>query len=434
MVGTTEAMVGIMEFQRARLVVASPPPVVFGYVSELTNLATWHWQIGSVSSPSRKPKVGTSFAVRSRFGVPGTVTITAFEPGRRISFRMAIKDSATEEDFLVVPSDGGTTILYGILPERNSESVMLRMLGRREPKRAREALISLRNLLEADDATLDARSRMSFLQQEIEDSYADIRRTSRGKRVWGTIAISLILVALGSVGYTIVAKDQSLLFFAVGCAIYSLLPIAAWLGNSTSETSLEVRRLETQIELEDPDVAPIERRAQRLFRLHQAELDKYYIQARRQSLWAFVIGAACIALGFGVVSFAIWAFVARDLSFEAKIAVGFLGAIGGILANFVGAIALRMFSDSIRSLNELHNRLVSTHHLHFGNFLAAKIATPELRDKTIAHMAERVSELPKGLSSSPTTSKTQNKHKPGVISATRRRSAASVLDKSAPSL
>jgi hypothetical protein len=46
-----------------------------------------------------------------------------------------------------------------------------------------------------------------------------------------------------------------------------------------------------------------------------------------------------------------------------------------------------MHSETIKSLTEFHNRLVLTHHLHFGNFLAAKIANENLRESTLANIA-----------------------------------------------
>jgi hypothetical protein len=69
------------------------------------------------------------------------------------------------------------------------------------------------------------------------------------------------------------------------------------------------------------------------------------------------------------------------------VVVGVVGAIGGILANFVAAVFLRIYTGSINSMSEFHNRLVSTHYLHFGNFLASKIETERLREETLSKMA-----------------------------------------------
>ena len=96
-----------------------------------------------------------------------------------------------------------------------------------------------------------------------------------------------------------------------------------------------------------------------------------------------------IFLGFIIVGTTIFiigtnAFV-QDLS--EKIVSASLGAIGGILSNFIAVIYLKIHSETIKSLTEFHNRFVFTHHLHFGNFLAAKISEKTLREKTLSEIA-----------------------------------------------
>lgn len=47
-----------------------------------------------------------------------------------------------------------------------------------------------------------------------------------------------------------------------------------------------------------------------------------------------------------------------------------------------------MFTETVKSISGFHDRLVITHHLHFANVLAAKVGTEELRDRTLAGMAQ----------------------------------------------
>ena len=70
-----------------------------------------------------------------------------------------------------------------------------------------------------------------------------------------------------------------------------------------------------------------------------------------------------------------------------RLIVGVLGSIGAIMTNFIGAMYMKMFSEIIQSLTKFHNSLVFTHHLHFANVLVSKIATQELREKTLAEIA-----------------------------------------------
>ncbi|MBY9086169.1 hypothetical protein KIH86_18325, partial [Paenibacillus sp. HN-1] len=67
--------------------------------------------------------------------------------------------------------------------------------------------------------------------------------------------------------------------------------------------------------------------------------------------------------------------------------IALTGGTTGILTNFVGVVFLKMYSETVRSLNIFHNRLVTTHHLHFSNFLISKIYDRDLREQTWAKLA-----------------------------------------------
>jgi hypothetical protein len=77
-----------------------------------------------------------------------------------------------------------------------------------------------------------------------------------------------------------------------------------------------------------------------------------------------------------------------------QIVVGALGAVRAMLADFIGGVYIKMYSGTVKSLTEFHERLVLTHHLHFANFLAAKITNnPVLKEDTFSHMAEGLAHL-----------------------------------------
>jgi hypothetical protein len=149
-------------------------------------------------------------------------------------------------------------------------------------------------------------------------------------------------------------------------------------------------RLDNEIDLLGISEESVELRAEKLFKLHQLELKRYYDQTLRHSSAIFLVGIGCIILGFAIVGAALYvlASLPEDEGTTTKIVVGALGGIGAILANFIGAIYMKMFSETLKSLTEFHHRLVGTHHLHFGNFLAAKITEGDLRNKTLAGVAE----------------------------------------------
>jgi hypothetical protein len=131
-----------------------------------------------------------------------------------------------------------------------------------------------------------------------------------------------------------------------------------------------------------------EQRANKLFQVSSLELKRYYDQGRRQRAWIFAFGIICILFGFAVVAAAfVVLYTDKNADLSEKIVTASLGAVGAILANFVAVIYLRMFSSTLRSIVDFHNRLVITHHVNFGNVLAARITDRALQDETLAGMA-----------------------------------------------
>jgi uncharacterized membrane protein YjjP (DUF1212 family) len=178
---------------------------------------------------------------------------------------------------------------------------------------------------------------------------------------------------------------------------FVLLAMAALIRPNEFES--EIRQAEDELDLLRSVDAGMEQKAQKLFKLHQSELKKYYDQTLRQSRWIFLVGIFCLVLGFFVIGGSLWLVVHAGGGDKAIVAI--LGAIGGILSNFIAAVYLKMHSETIKSLTEFHNRLVLTHYLHFGNFLLAKIENRPLREKSLAQVAINLStnqkHAPKGI-------------------------------------
>lgn len=158
------------------------------------------------------------------------------------------------------------------------------------------------------------------------------------------------------------------------------------------ELDAQARDISNEIDLRGIEENNLEARAQKLFQLHSFELKRYYDQALRQGRSIYYVGVGCIVLGFGVIVAAFVLVAASPkASFDEKILIAALSAVGGVLANFIGVIYLRMFSETVQAVTGFHQRLVVTHHLHFANFLVAKIDDRTLREDALATMAEALS-------------------------------------------
>jgi hypothetical protein len=201
--------------------------------------------------------------------------------------------------------------------------------------------------------------------------------------------IALLSSILGVVTQDLVVSAYTLAYAFIPLAF---LPLAN--GRLTSIRN-EIAELKERLELRDL-LDDEERRAFRLFQIHNLDLKRYYDLALAQRRFIFGLGSFCILLGSGVAVTALILLGDDNASDQQKLLISGIGAVGAILANFVAVIYLRMFRDTVQSMNTFHNRLVATHHLLFGNLLAARIGDRAMRDETLAAMAASVAHIDPG--------------------------------------
>jgi hypothetical protein len=231
--------------------------------------------------------------------------------------------------------------------------------------------------------------RMAVLQKRI-NGYQDRRRRNWRTRRWLQIA-GIVMLITSLVIYkflTIPGGVYHSRFLPVG----TLIAVGLWASSfafTPYEFELEIRQTEDELDLANTPASKEEQAAQKLFKLHQLELNKYYDQTLKQSGWIFFAGLFCLAIGFGVIGLTLW--IVQDVNNKNVQLAAILGGIAGILSNYIGAVYLKMHSETIKSLTEFHNRLVNTHYLHFGNFLLAKIETDKLREASLAKIAINLS-------------------------------------------
>jgi hypothetical protein len=199
---------------------------------------------------------------------------------------------------------------------------------------------------------------------------------------FGLTALSLLVAPIA-----LLYLSEQAAVFAVGYGMlfYVLFLIARQRSREIAEEMLDI---DNEIDLLTIQDGSEERRAQKLFQLHSIQLKQYYDQALKQGSYIFWVGLVCIFLGFGIIAATFW-LLQREPSVGSseQIIIGALGSVGGVLANFIALIYLRMHSETVQSTTKFHNRLVLTHHLHFGNFLVAKITNQGLRESTLGSIA-----------------------------------------------
>jgi hypothetical protein len=153
------------------------------------------------------------------------------------------------------------------------------------------------------------------------------------------------------------------------------------------DAETDLQDLDFQIDLQQFDVGKEESRAEKVLRINQLQLRRYYDMNLSQNRWVFRLGVFCVVLGVAVVAFSLYLVLRVASGTSSQIIVASLGAVGSILANFVAAVYLRMNTSASANLTDFHSRLVDTHQLLLSNLLAWRIANDEQRWHTLAELA-----------------------------------------------
>lgn len=153
----------------------------------------------------------------------------------------------------------------------------------------------------------------------------------------------------------------------------------------------ELQEVENELDLLSISHSSLEERSEKLFKHHHLELKRYYDENLKQSSWIFLVGIACIVIGFAIIGITLYFLMLNSSNeLENKIIVASVGAIGAILSNFIAVIYLKMHSEAVKSLTEFHNRFVNTHHFYFSNFLLSKIQNEDKREDALVELALKI--------------------------------------------
>ncbi|MGD2250424.1 MAG: hypothetical protein PVF58_18665 [Candidatus Methanofastidiosia archaeon] len=153
----------------------------------------------------------------------------------------------------------------------------------------------------------------------------------------------------------------------------------------------EIQDTEFEVDLFTLRASPEESRAEKLLRINQIQLRRYYDINLSQNRWIFAVGVLCIFLGVGIVGATLYSlvrFAEQSASADVeKVIVGVVGSIGTILTNYVARIFLSMYKEIAKSLTMFHTKLISTHKLFLANLLISRIDNTEKREDTLSKLA-----------------------------------------------
>jgi len=237
----------------------------------------------------------------------------------------------------------------------------------------------------------DAALALRRAENLVDQANLEIRLLTQ--RLLRNLALFCVLVVPAITVATFQAFDEARVqAIALGVIFEALMAVV--FGTSRQR----VRTLESDLRegdherslLTDNDNA--EAQAEKLFLKHQFELKRYYDETLRQSSMLSYIGVLCMSGGFVVIGVAFYLIASADQPDTQQIVIATLAAAGGVLANFVAVLYLAMHARTVKALTGFHQRLVGTHHIHFGNLLASRVddgfSSEVLAEMAIALAAE----------------------------------------------
>lgn len=171
------------------------------------------------------------------------------------------------------------------------------------------------------------------------------------------------------------------------------LAVLPMFRDSVREAKADLEDTEFQIDLSSYPASAEEARAEKLLRLNDIQLRRYYDLNLSQNSWVFGLGIVCIALGTFIVGASLYVLLRFEHGDKAaQIITAVLGAVGAFLTNFVAAMYLKINASETATLAAFHSRLVETHQALFGNLLASRIENDSKRWDTLAALALNVAE------------------------------------------
>jgi len=230
-------------------------------------------------------------------------------------------------------------------------------------------------------AEKDEKQELAEKIHKIKDESLPKARRNRG------LMILLLVATLIGVLYSLVKGSFDSDIYAMMAMSLIFGPYAFFLDKRSDVRKFEeqLRQYEDELDLLDIAEGDNVRRSEKLFRNNQRELKRYYDINLGHYRLMLPVGIAAVILGMALIGGTIIYF--RD-SIKIDIVPVLIGAVSGVLVDFVGAVLIHMYSETVKASIAFHSQLMKSNHALFANMLAFKIKDNTKQDETFAELAK----------------------------------------------
>ena len=209
--------------------------------------------------------------------------------------------------------------------------------------------------------------------------------------IQGGIVLAIILAILAFLEHKLYVYVIGKIIFwfivclAVFCGLVAISCLFDW------KTAKKVEKLEEEARREELEFAEIDfnkraLRAEKMFKMNQKELMRYYDMNLAQTKFLSVLGIVMIILGIFIVvaSFVIYVYTNADRMLL------LVGNLSGILIDFVGAVFIRMYTQNVEAAVRFHAKFAESNNLLLAHSIANKIEDGKLREETLSEIAKEI--------------------------------------------
>lgn len=141
-------------------------------------------------------------------------------------------------------------------------------------------------------------------------------------------------------------------------------------------------------EKEFSEIAPEKRalRAEKMFRMNQKELMRYYDMNLAQTKFLSGLGIMMIIFGILIVVASLYMYA----SFDSDKILLLVGSLSGIVVDFIGAIFIKMYTKNIEAAVKFHAKFAESNNLLLANSIANKIDDDKLREDTLSEISKNI--------------------------------------------
>ena len=152
--------------------------------------------------------------------------------------------------------------------------------------------------------------------------------------------------------------------------------------------SKKLEKLEEEARREEKEFSEIDpkKRAEKMFRMNQKELMRYYDMNLAQTKFLSGLGIMMITFGLLIVGVALYMYT----SFETDKFLLIIGSLSGIVVDFIGAIFIKMYNKNIEAAVKFHAKFADSNNLLLANSIANKIEDDQLRENTLAEISKNI--------------------------------------------